>query len=104
MYRARLAHADTLRAIAGLGKGQSLRVSNHACRAVQIVAVLACLIAGSIIGWSNFGSGGLEDYYRPAFAGAIAGLAVGIVVAAILGLVLGRRRGAIDEQQTHKAK
>ena len=78
-------------------------MSNLGRRAVQLATILVCVIGGFILGWST-GSGGLEDYYRPALGGAIAGLAVGIAVAAILSLALGRRRGAIDERQARQAK
>jgi hypothetical protein len=48
---------------------------------VVVLAVTGCGVVGSVIGWTTFESGGLEDVYRRTIFGAVVGLSVGLVLA-----------------------
>lgn len=56
-------------------------------RALLLLLVVGCAVGGFIVGWSAFGSGGLQDYYVPALIGAVCGLVIGVVIAAIVAVV-----------------
>lgn len=81
-----------------IANGYSPSVTKLGRRLVQLIAVIGCAVAGFIFGWSNFGSGGLEGFYRSALIGTVIGLVTGFLVAAVLGWVLRQGRSPAGKQ------
>lgn len=70
-------------------------------RAVLLLAVAGCAVGGFVVGWSTFGSGGLENFYVAALIGTACGLAIGIAIAAIIARLIDHRgQGSMCRQDS----
>ncbi|MEX1046166.1 MAG: hypothetical protein WD757_06775 [Actinomycetota bacterium] len=61
------------------------------------IVVIACGVVGFITGWKNFGSGGLQNYYRYGKIGLTCGLFIGLVLILKLRAIMRRRDPTDDE-------